>query len=109
MENNHDQPSLYVYYRIAGSDAMAARTAASKMLDLIEAQGRSAPRLMLRPEPDAEGRQTWMEVYEAWDSSSPAIVDRALAESGLAALIEGDRHLELFIDLPNDRERGDAT
>lgn len=109
MKTDQDQPSLYVYYRIARPDVMAARAAASKMQDLIEAQGLTAPRLMLRPEPDAEGRQTWMEVYEAWDSSWPAIVDRALAESGLAALIEGDRHLELFIDLPNDRERGDAT
>lgn len=92
-------PSLYVYYRVPRNRRAAARAAASRMASLIEAQGLERPRLMQRPEADAEGRQTWMEVYESWDERCAPLVERALTESGLGELIEGPRHPELFIDL----------
>lgn len=93
-------PSLYVYYRIPRTNVMAARDAASRMVGLIEEQGLDRPQVMRRPEADAEGRQTWMEIYASWDAGSAHVVERALADSGLGALIEGPRHPELFIDLP---------
>lgn len=48
---------------------------------------------------DREGRQTWMEVYEPWNPAWTEGVAKALKESGLDGLIEGDRHEELFVDL----------
>ncbi len=101
-------PSLYVYYRIPESKADAACEAAARLAELVAAQGVERPRLMRRPEPNAQGQQTWMEVYECWDPGRLATLDRAVTDSGLGALIEGTRHPELFIDLPSS-ERGDET
>lgn len=89
-------------------NVMAARAAASRMVGLIEAQGLERPQVMRRPEADAEGRQTWMEIYTSWDEGSAHIIERALVDSGLGALIEGPRHPELFIDLP-PLEEGEET
>lgn len=89
-------------------NVMAARAAASRMVGLIEARGRERPQVMRRPEADAEGRQTWMEVYTSWEEGSAHIIERALADSGLGALIEGPRHPELFIDL-SPLEEGEET
>lgn len=102
--NPQPSPSLYVYYRIPRTNVMAASAAASRMAGLIEAQGLERPQLMRRPEADAEGRQTWMEVYAFWDEAWAPILERALANSGLAALIEGPRHPELFIDLLSSKK-----
>lgn len=106
--NANSNPSLYVYYRIPGAKAGAASKAAARLAELIAAQGLERPRLMRRPETNAQGQQTWMEVYESWDSHWAATVDRALADSGLGALIEGPRHPELFVDLP-PLEEGEKT
>lgn len=90
------ESSLYVYYRVPGRDAGLARAAAYRAAALIQTAGVTRPRLMRRPEPDREGRQTWMEIYEPWNEAWQAEVDRAVVASGLAALIEGERHPELF-------------
>lgn len=101
-------PSLYVYYRISEAKAETARGAAARLADLLAAQRIERPRLMRRPEANAQGQQTWMEVYERWDPSWLTTLDRAVTDSGLGALIEGSRHLELFIDLP-PLEEGEKT
>lgn len=106
--NPQQIPSLYVYYRIPRMNVMTARAAALRMVGLVEAQGLDGPQVMRRPEADAEGRQTWMEIYTSWDEGSAHIIERALADSGLGALIEGPRHPELFIDLP-PLEEGEKT
>ena len=92
-------PSLYVYFRVPARHVDLAQTAALRAASLIEAAGATRPRLMRRPEPDREGRQTWMEVYEPWNPAWQTIMDEAVHASGLASLIEGERHLELFEDL----------
>lgn len=101
-------PSLYVYYRVPEGAADAARKAAARLAELVAAQGVERPRLMRRPETDAQGQQTWMEVYACWDPAWTTTVERAVAASGLGALIEGPRHPELFIDMPSMKE-GDKT
>lgn len=92
-------PGLYVYYRIAAHQVDRARAAARRAAALIEAAGAKAPRLMRRPEADREGRQTWMEVYDPWKPSMREAIARAILESGLLSLTEGERHEELFEDL----------
>lgn len=91
--------SLFVYYRIPEPLARDAIAAAEKAFALMDGQGLSRPRLMRRPDTDADGTQTWMEIYDPWRPDWEAPVARALQESGLAALIEGGRHEELFVDL----------
>lgn len=93
-------PNRYVYYRIPGAQIIAARAAAARFGALIEAHGLERPRLMQRPDADADGRQTWMEIYAGWDEKWAQTLERALIDSGLAPLIEGPRHPELFIDIP---------
>ncbi len=106
--NAISSPSLYVYYRVPEDKADAARNAAVRLAEIIALQGLERPRLMRRPETNAQGQQTWMEVYERWDTDWTAMVDRAVADSGLGALIEGPRHPELFVDLP-PLEKGEKT
>ena len=90
--------SLYVYYRIPDALAQDASAAAEKAFALLEGQAVSRPRLMRRPGADANGTQTWMEIYDPWRPDWEVPVARALQESGLAALIQGGRHEELFVD-----------
>lgn len=97
--------SLYVYYRIPRDHVGEALSAARRAAALIQASGAAAPRLMRRPQADRDGRQTWMEIYERWDPAWEGRISRALAESGLAALIAGERHEELFVDM----EGGDSA
>lgn len=91
--------NLYVYYRVSASGQAAARDAAERFLSLLRAAGVPPPRVLRRPEADAAGRQTWMEIFEPWQAAWQPAVERAFRDSGMAALIEGDRHLELFVAL----------
>lgn len=91
--------SLYVYYRIPEPLTRDAFAAAQKAFALLEDKGVPRPRLMRRPETDANGAQTWMEVYDPWRPDWNGPVDHALQESGLASLIQEGRHEELFVDL----------
>ena len=94
--------SLYVYYRIPARSVAEARLAVQRAADAIGASAGHRPRMMRRPDSDPEGRQTWMEVYDPWNPAWAALVWDAHQESGLASLIEGERHEELFIDLESD-------
>lgn len=93
-------PNLYVYYRVKASHEGEALGAVVRFLALLHQAGTARPRLMRRPEADSAGRQTWMEVYEPWDDTWGDTVDRCFAESGMKSLVDGERHLEVFVDLP---------
>lgn len=94
----------YVYYRVSSHNAAAARQAVAQLFALTAARFGVSGRLQWRADTSANdtaaGTTTWMERY---DDVSPAFV-ASLAplavESGLTALIEGDRHTECFIDAP---------
>lgn len=87
---------LYVYYKVRDGDAahLAPRVRA---MQARLASGRIAPQLKRRPEA-RDGLQTWMEVYPSVPDGFEAIVERAAAEAGLAAIIQGSRRSEVFID-----------
>lgn len=92
-------PHLYVYYRVAPARRGEALAAVRRLADLLTARGGAAPRLMRRPDLTANGLETWMEIYPDAKDGALALIDRAVAESGLARLIEGERHVETFIDI----------
>lgn len=76
---------LYVYYRVAPDQAESALVAFRKVR--LEAP----IELLQRPEPDAEGRWTWMEVYpEGWTHREPQVA------AAMAAWIATERKVERF-------------
>lgn len=90
---------LYIYYQV--TDAHAAR-----LLSLVRAMQAALARdegvvtgLKRRPE-SAQGLQTWMEIYTG---TAPDFADRltlAVANAGLAQLVDGRRHTEVFTEMP---------
>jgi hypothetical protein len=46
-----------------------------------------------------DGLQTWMEVYPGADEAFRAALQDAEHNAGLAGLIDGPRHTEVFTDL----------
>jgi len=76
---------LYVYYRVAAEQAEPALTAFRK------ARVEAPIELLQRPEPDAEGRWTWMEIYpEGWTHREPQVA------AAMASFIATERRVERF-------------
>jgi hypothetical protein len=87
---------LYVYYKV--SDADAARLAPLVRTMQASLSACTGARLLRRPgSPD--GLQTWMEVYPAVSERFAAELDLAVARAGLAPLLAGSRHAEVFVEL----------
>jgi len=91
---------LFIYYRIASSQARAARGVVTAFQARLCARhpGLSA-RLLRRPE-EHLGQQTWMEIYahtatRGIDDALAADIEREA--SALAALLQGTRHVEVFV------------
>ena len=84
----------YVYYRVAPAHAVAAAAQADALLRAMAPHCGPPPRRLVR----CDDTSTWMEIYEDiadWPAFAAAL-RAAEAQTGLAALIDGDRHLECF-------------
>ncbi len=82
---------LYVYYKVAETQAAAAlQTYEQAQAGL----GGPHPRLLRRTEVGA-GLQTWMEIHR---SADPEADERCLS-AAMAPFILGDRHVERFVPL----------
>lgn len=99
---------LYVYYKVREADAAALAPRVRAMQARLAGGGAAPERscqcigqLKRRPE-TRDGLQTWMEVYPACDAAFAAAVEAAAQRAGLAALIQGPRRAEVFVDLPED-------
>ena len=90
---------LYVYYRVRPSDAPALHSRVLAMQQSLHDEYGMVAQLKRRPE-EKDGRQTWMEVYANVPPEFDAALERALAQAGLSALIDGPRHTEVFVDIP---------
>jgi hypothetical protein len=76
---------LYVYYRVADAQVEPALTAFRK------ARVEAPIELLQRPEPDAEGRWTWMEIYpEGWGHREPMVA------AAMAPWLASERKVERF-------------
>jgi len=76
---------LYVYYRVAADDVEAALVAFRK------ARVEAPIELLQRPEADAEGHWTWMEIYPAgWTHREPQVA------AAMAPWLVGVRKVERF-------------
>jgi hypothetical protein len=97
---------FYIYYRVRPEHAAALQTRATAMQMTLRQTFGIRAGLKRRPLPvesSEPNMQNWMEVYlavppEASDDFAVAL-DRAAQQSGLAALIDGQRHVECFMDI----------
>lgn len=90
---------LYIYYQVRDEDAPALSARIRSMqAGLLAAHG-TAGQLKRRPEAK-DGLQTWMEIYPATAGGFDAALVAAVRDAALAELIAGDRHTEIFTDLP---------
>ena len=92
---------LYIYYRVADADAVAARREVEAMHDrLRQAHPGLVARLLNRAD-DGSGQQTWMEIYALPGSAGGIPADLEASIEGWAArwsaLIAGSRHVEAFL------------
>ncbi|ALS61454.1 DUF4936 family protein [Pandoraea norimbergensis] len=95
----------YVYYRVTPANAEAATQAVTRLFALVASRFGVSARLQWRAETSANdaltGATTWMERY---DDVPPAFMDALPAmatQCGLATLVEGERHIECFVDVPS--------
>ncbi len=89
---------LYVYYRVANTDTGPLAPRVAGMQRRLAQEYGVAAALKRRPE-EKEGRQTWMEVYQAVPDGFVTLLERAVARAGLSGLIDGPRHVECFVDV----------
>lgn len=90
---------LYIYYQVRDEDAQALLARIRSMQDGLLAAHGVAGQLKRRPEAQ-DGLQTWMEIYPATPAGFDVALATAVREAALAELIAGDRHTEIFTDLP---------
>ena len=88
---------LYIYYRVAPGQARQLTHAAVAMQERLRSQDGVAAALKRRP-PSGQDALTFMEIYTAVPAGFQPVLERAVQEAGLAALIQGSRHVEIFED-----------
>jgi hypothetical protein len=88
---------LYIYYRVRSEQAGLLQTKTEAMQRSLSAEYGIVTGLKRRPEAK-EGRHTWMEVYLNVPEGFDATIETAVAQAGLAEVIDGPRHTEYFLD-----------
>jgi len=89
---------LYVYYRVDCALAQVLHERVAAMQTVLTRRCGVAAALKRRPE-TKDGRHTWMETYLNIPAGFDAILSQAATQSGLASLIDGERHAEYFLDI----------
>ncbi len=88
---------LFVYYRVRSDAARQLQPRVASMQDGLARRFGVRTSLKRRPE-ETDGLQTWMEIYAAVpDDFLPALQQAA---DNAALPIDGERHIEIFVDLP---------
>jgi hypothetical protein len=90
---------LYIYYQVRNEDAAAMSSRVRAMQARLGLAHGVAGQLKRRPE-ENDGLQTWMEIYPDTKAGFEAALAAAVAQAALAQLTAGERHTEIFTDLP---------
>jgi hypothetical protein len=93
---------LFVYYRARPSDAAAMLAAVQRLQTLLRDRYPGLrTRLLRRPDADDHELQTWMETYATDPPSDGVSTEMQAAIEAearmLAPLIQGERHVEVFV------------
>lgn len=91
---------LYIYYRVLRENTLALRTRVASLQRSLAREYGIVTGLKRRPD-EQDGRQTWMEIYHAVPDDFEAALVLAVAQAGLAELIDGRRNTEYFVDVPS--------
>ena len=89
---------LYVYYHVPVANAAALLLKVQAMQQSLSAQFSMQTGLKRRPELSNDC-QTWMEVYPDVSGDFADALGDAVAAHALPALISGERHTEIFVDI----------
>jgi hypothetical protein len=90
----------FIYYRVPAQCEAAVLALVLPFQQALQARhGALAASLMRRPDVDKQGLITFMEAYRCSDPSLPeSVMKQCLTgPSGLAALVQGERHVEEFL------------
>lgn len=88
---------LYVYYRAQRVNALSIETEVARLQQHLRHHRGVRCGLKQRPRVNEE-RDTWMEIYLAAPADFATALAAAAAASPLQQLIDGDRHIEYFLD-----------
>ncbi len=89
---------LYVYYRVRIADAAQLQPQVRAMQREL-AQGFGVQCALKRRVDTKDEQQTWMEIYRDVPEGFLAALTEAADASPALALIDGERHVETFVDL----------
>ncbi|WP_050462580.1 DUF4936 family protein [Herbaspirillum autotrophicum] len=89
---------LYIYYRVCGAQADALQQQVGRMQATLSQAYKVATGLKRRPE-EKDGCHTWMEVYLDTPEQFEIALQQHVLAADLAALIDGPRHIERFLDV----------
>lgn len=94
---------LFIYYRAQADRAEALCREVRAMQDRLRRDHPHLTARLLRRPAVSDGRHTWMEIYAcaatAATECTPPLAAIEAEAAGLAALIDGPRHVETFIDI----------
>lgn len=89
---------LYIYYRVHPDNAALLQEQITALQASLAASWQIATALKRRPALQ-DGFQTWMEIYADVSLDFYPALAQALEQSQAAGLIEGQRHIETFVDV----------
>lgn len=88
---------FYVYYRARCEHAPELQAAVRDMQAALSNRYKVHTALKRRPQAQ-DGRYTWMEVYADASPGFEAALAEAVEQTGIASLIDGERHIEAFVE-----------
>lgn len=95
----------YVYYRVASDHEAAAAQAVARLFALVTSRFGVSARLQRRADErtdaTASATTTWMERYDGATPAFVAALPEMATQCGLTSLIDGERHVECFVDMPS--------
>ena len=89
---------LYIYYKVSERNADALELRLRMMQAELGALTGVYGEIKRRPD-SRDGLQTWMEIYVGTGDGFDTALSAAERDASLSELIEGDRRVEVFMDL----------
>ena len=89
---------LYIYYRVSTANAGILQKRLALMQAKLSEQWTVQADSKRRPELQ-DNLQTWMEIYRNVPDGFLPALQAAVTQAGISDLIDGERHVETFVDL----------
>jgi len=90
---------LYVYYRVQHHHSAELQAMVMTMQETLSNLHGLSFSLKRRVEKNVD-YQTWMEIYFSVSDEFAEVLGHAVTNAGLLRLVDGERHNEIFVDMP---------